>query len=293
MSEQQHLYTPSHESLLRCEPAALLEAYADKFNQLIDNNDGLNTALKMSQQQHDGVKRLLETKKTEITELTQLNETLNAENQQCRQMALEAEKIANKSIAVQRERDLLKAQVKQLQQEVTKMKSGDSPERLKKQINRLKEKNADLVKRDQSRQSDIAAYRKDKQQAQIELNKAINVIRDLKKELAHNTGAGIYHKGDDHLIIHPQNLTMQREDGSIFQGRGLMYMHQSGRGGLMTFDPETGTHLCAEPKGGVIPSDDTLEFANNWLYKVNEVQDGVVHENDLTAIDYNTNQQAA
>ncbi|EGQ9818927.1 hypothetical protein FV768_23710 [Vibrio parahaemolyticus] len=81
---------------------------------------------------------------------------------------------------------------------------------------------------------------------------------------------------------------MEDENGNRFEGRSLLYLHRSGRGGLMNYNPETGeVNLCAAPRGGLKPSEDVRSFAANWLYKVNAIQDGIVHEDDMIPVNYN------
>lgn len=287
MTHQAPIYVPSDESLLNCEVDRLLAAFVTRFNDLTQSYENIETALKLSEQIGESWKRAHTEKQKELTELIKLNELIESENKRCRELALEAERIANASVAVQRERDTLKTQLKVVQQELTKLKGGDNPAKLREQIHNVKTKNAALVKSEAQAKRDGALLRKERDQARTETQRAIDKIKALHKELAHNTGAGIFHKGQDHLIIWPQNLTMAREDGSTFSGRGLLYLHKSGRGGLMTYDPSTGTHLCAAPKQGLKPSNDTIDFAHNWLYKVNEIQTGIVHDDDLKPIDYN------
>lgn len=287
MTHQAPVYVPSDESLLNCEADRLLVAFITRFNDLTHAFENLDTALKLSEQSAEGWKRAHAEKQNELTELIKLNELTKLENERCRELALKAEQIANASLAVQRERDTLKTQLRATQQELTKLKGSDNPVKLREQIHKLKTKNAEFVKSEAQAKRDTALLRKERDTARGDTQRAIDKIKLLQKELAHNTGAGIFHKGQDHLIIWPQNLTMAREDGTTFSGRGLLYLHKSGRGGLMTYDPSTGTHLCAAPKQGLKPSNDTLDFAHNWLYKVNEIQAGIVHDDDLKAIDYN------
>lgn len=287
MTHQAPVYVPSDESLLNCEADRLLVAFITRFNDLTHAFENLDTALKLSEQSAEGWKRAHAEKQNELTELIKLNELTKLENERCRELALKAEQIANASLAVQRERDTLKTQLRATQQELTKLKGSDNPVKLREQIHKLKTKNAEFVKSEAQAKRDTALLRKERDTARGDTQRAIDKIKLLQKELAHNTGAGIFHKGQDHLIIWPQNLTMAREDGTTFSGRGLLYLHKSGRGGLMTYDPITGTHLCAAPKQGLKPSNDTLDFAHNWLYKVNEIQAGIVHDDDLKAIDYN------
>ena len=109
----------------------------------------------------------------------------------------------------------------------------------------------------------------------------------LQRQLAHDTGSGLYHNGEHHLIIWPQKTKMERPDGSVFESRALLYMHQSGRGALVSYNDQDGTALCASPKGGLKPSKEVMEFAHNWLFKVNSLQGGTVQESDMVPVDFN------
>ena len=112
-------------------------------------------------------------------------------------------------------------------------------------------------------------------------------IEQLQRQLAHDTGSGLYHNGEHHLIIWPQKTKLQREDGSTFEGRSLLYMHQSGRAALFYYNEQDGTVLAPSPKGGLKPSAAVQEFAHNWLFKVNSLLGGVVHPADMEPVDYN------
>ena len=122
---------------------------------------------------------------------------------------------------------------------------------------------------------------------------AVNKVAELQHKLEQNTGSGLYHNGEHHLIIWPQKTKMQREDGTTFESCSLLYLHQSGRGGLISHDPQDGAQLCAAPKGGLRPSKDTLDFAQNWLRQVNEVQNGLVTDADMIPVNFNAQLQPA
>jgi len=276
----------THEQLTEQAPDQLLAAFVERFNDLTFHAEEQGTLIALLNQQLDGYKRQCHSQTAQINDLEKENST-------CRDMALQAEGIANKSIALQRERDKLKDQVKQLQQQYTQLKGGDNPKRLREQIKRLKEANSKHQARVKTLEHDGAKYRAELSQREKKVNEADAKIITLQKQLSHDTGSGLYHNGPHHLIVWPQKTKMQRPDGSIFEGRSLLYLHQSGRGGLITFDPEAGAKLCAAPKGGLRPSGDCVDFAHNWLYKVNELQDGIVRETDMMPINYNPELSAA
>lgn len=271
-----------HEQLTTQNPDVLLAAFVERFNDLMYSHDEQATLIALTQQQLDGYKRQCHSQTKEIAELKR-------ENDFCRDMALKSEQIAHKHIALECERNKLKSQLTQLQQEYTQLKGGDNPKRLREQIQRLKENNAKHQARIKALEKDNKQYRRDLSENQKQQNQGFAKIAELKKQLAHDTGSGLYHNDQHHLIIWPQKTKMQRPNGSTFEGRSLLYLHQSGRGGLITFDPENGAKLCAAPKGGLRPSNECVEFAQDWLFKVNELQEGIVKEEDMIPVNYNAN----
>jgi hypothetical protein len=201
---------------------------------------------------------------------------------------LESEKKAHTQIALQRELALSKDQVANLQKELSALKGGENPKRLREQVKRIKEKSISDKKRIAAQESVIKEARKAIAQGTNLLNAKDETIRLLNKQLAHNTGSGLYHNGEHHLIIWPEITVMERPDGQRFEGRSLLYMHQSGRAGLINFDPFDGmAYMCKAPKAGLRPTDEVKEFAKNWLYTVNELQGGIVKDKDMMAVNYN------
>lgn len=261
----------------------LLEAFLHNYNQQNADWDAMITENTRLQQQLDGYKRQATTQAGEI-------KTLQEENQFCREMALKAEDIANQSAGLQQELATVRRQYADLQKTVKELNGEGSPKKLKEQVKRLKTKSGEKDKRIASQEQVIKTLRSTLEQRGQQLNQAVDKVEQLKKQLAHDTGSGLYHKDEHHLIIWPQKTTMQDENGNQFEGRSLLYLHQSGRGGLMTYNPDTEqVNLCAAPRGGLRPSEDVRSFAANWLYKVNAIQDGIVREEDMIPVNYNGN----
>ena len=198
----------------------------------------------------------------------------------------DAQTLAKTTTAQLNQITMLKQQLEAAQQAVRELKQLN-PEKLKEQIKRTKEANTKAQARNKKLEREAKEYRKTIAHHEQCYNECINKIRQQKAELELNTGAGLYHKGKDYLIFWPQKTKIQRPDGSMFEGRSLLYLHESGRGGLVTFDPETGAQLCVAPKGGLRMADETIEYAKDWLFTVNELQDGVVHDKDLIPVNHN------
>ena len=271
---------PTFDQLLAADPNELLAAFVTRFNDVTGALEEVDHNLVIMTQERDGANRLVLSQRDEITQLT-------ADLDLAKRNLTGAEDIAIKAVALKNENDKYKSQVKTLQQEITKMRGEGNPKRLREQIARIKVKDGEQKTKIKRLETEAKAYRRDVATAKTERNQAVDKVRELQQQLSHDTGSGLYHNGEHHLIIWPQKTKMQRPDGSIFEGRSLIYLHQSGRGGLMTFDPEDGTHLCSTPKGGLRPNKDVVEFANDWLFKVNMVQDGIVKNDDMIAVNYN------
>jgi myosin heavy subunit len=259
----------------------LLEAFLHCYNQQNADWDEMIAENARLQQLADGYKRQANTQAKEI-------EKLEEENASCRDMAKKAEEIANQSNGLQQELATARRQILELRNKVKELNGEGSPKKLKAQVKRLKDKDSEQKKRIASQEQVIKTLRSTLEQRGAQLNQTIDKVEQLKIQLAHDTGSGLFHKDDHHLIIWPQKTKMQDQNGNQFEGRSLLYLHQSGRGGLMTYNPETEeVNLCAAPRGGLRPSEDLKEFATNWLYKVNVLQEGVVNVEDMTPVNYN------
>ncbi|PKF60644.1 hypothetical protein CW745_14025 [Psychromonas sp. psych-6C06] len=268
--------------------SAFLEAFVNAYNldlEVAENNEDtielLEAKLEQSYLDHDKQQTLNEQLSNELA-------TAKKENKQFRALFEVAEANEQKQIATQRELALSKASVAELQKELTKLKGGDNPKRLREQIKRIKEKSLIEKKRLSTAEGALKEGRRLVERQNKLLGEKDALIGNLKKELAHNTGSGLYHNDEHHLIIWPEKTRYEREDGSHFEGRSLLYLHQSGRGGLISFDPATGeAHMCKAPKNGLRPSEECKVFAKDWLYAVNALQDGIVQDKDMLAVNYN------
>ncbi|MDW2204295.1 hypothetical protein R7007_21740 [Vibrio sp. 1636] len=259
----------------------LIEAFLHCYNQQNADWDEMIAENARLQQLADGYKRQANTQASEIEELKK-------ENKFCREMALKAEDIANQSTGLQQELTTARTQIRELRDKIKELSGEGSPKKLKAQVKRLKDKGDEREKRITKLETDTKQLRSELTEERKNLQNSFTKIAELKTQLAHDTGSGLFHKDEHHLIIWPQKTKMQDQNGNQFEGRSLLYLHQSGRGGLMSYNPETEqVNLCAAPRGGLRPSEDLKEFATNWLYKVNVLQEGVVNVEDMVPVNYN------
>lgn len=203
----------------------------------------------------------------------------------------DAQTLASATTAQQGQIISLQSQLKTAQEKVREL-TQLNPKKLKEQVKRQKEANEKSQARCKKLELEAKEYRKETQALKVDLTRATHLLAEQKRVIEHNTGAGLYHNGEHHLIIWPQKTKIQREDGTQFEGRSLLYLHQSGRGGLITHDPKIGAQLCAAPKGGLRPSKSTIDFAASWLSQVNEIQGGVVKDADMIPVNFNPELQS-
>ncbi|MBB1290988.1 MULTISPECIES: hypothetical protein [unclassified Pseudoalteromonas] len=201
-------------------------------------------------------------------------------------------KIASQTTALNNTIASLQSQLKTAHEKVRELNQLN-PKKLKEQIKRQSEANEKAQGRNKKLEIEKKELKAEVKVLRDQRNIAVNKVAELQHKLEHNTGAGLYHNGEHHLIIWPQKTKMQREDGTQFESRSLLYLHQSGRGGLISHDPKNGAQLCAAPKGGLRPSKDTLDFAQIWLRQVNEVQNGIITDANMIPVNFNAQLQPA
>jgi outer membrane murein-binding lipoprotein Lpp len=268
------------EALESAEPHQLLSAFVVRFNDLTGQLDDVS-------QERDELSIQTSAQHTQLLDAQTRIADIERENDLCRAAALNAERIANNIIALKGEKTRLQDQLAQLQQVLASYGGVAGLKKLKEQVKRLQDGGTEKDARISQLERDNSKCRHDLTAAQRQAIEAHTKIDQLQKQLAHDTGSGLYHNGEHHLIIWPQKTKLERPDGSTFEGRSLLYIHQSGRAALVTYNDQDGTALCAAPKGGLRPSKETMDFAHNWLFKVNSLQDGTVNESDMVPVDFN------
>lgn len=276
------------EALENAQPHDLLSAFVVRFNDMSSQLDEVS-------QERDELEIQVAAAATSQAALLARIADLEQENERCCDAARKAEKIGNQVGALLVEKTRLQEQLNQLQQVIATYGGVNGIDKLKEQNKRLKSGNAEKDARISQLERDNSKARHDLTTAQRQSIEAHTKIDLLQRQLAHDTGSGLYHNGEHHLIIWPQKTKFQRPDGTTFESRSLLYMHQSGRAALFTYSEEGGTVFAASPKPGLKPSKEVQEFAHNWLFKVNSLQGGIVHESDMVPVDFNgyASEQAA
>jgi hypothetical protein len=268
------------ETLELAQPHDLLSAFVVRFNDMSSQLDEVS-------QERDELEIQVAAAATSQAALLARIADLEQENERCCDAARKAEKIGNQVGALLVEKTRLQEQLNQLQQVIATYGGVNGIDKLKEQNKRLKSGNTEKDARISQLERDNSKARHDLTTAQRQSIEAHTKIDLLQRQLAHDTGSGLYHNGEHHLIIWPQKTKMERPDGTVLESRALLYMHQSGRAAMVTYNDQDGTALCASPKGGLKPSKEVMEFAHNWLFKVNSLQGGIVHESDMVPVDFN------
>lgn len=257
----------------------LLEQFIGEFNFLVqDHASALD--------ENETLRRSLTKADEAINTARQLDEELTRVKKELENSINGGNKVTAIAATQSIELNKLREQIAAQQKEITRYKS-QGIDRLNEQNKRLKETNADLTARNNRLTHEKGQTEKALSRLNTEYAKLEDENLQLGRQLSHYQGTGIYHNGPHHLIVWPQMLKVEDPSGEQFKCRALLYMHSSGRGGLMTYSESQGTTLCAGPAGGLKPSAAVIEFAQNWLYKVNELQKGEVTDADMMAVDYN------
>lgn len=275
-------------ALESAQPHQLLSAFVVRFNDLSGQLD------EVSQERDELDIQLAALGSAQAAHLARIDD-LERQNASLREAALRVNQLVGQVNTLNLAHNNLQAQLSAAQQVISAAGGVNGISKLREQVKRLKDGNAEKDARISQLERDNSKARHDLTTAQRQSIEAHTKIDLLQRQLAHDTGSGLYHNGEHHLIIWPQKTKFQRPDGTTFESRSLLYMHQSGRGALFTYSEESGTVFAASPKPGLKPTKEVQEFAHNWLFKVNSLQGGVVHESDMVPVDFNgyASEQAA
>jgi len=182
---------------------------------------------------------------------------------------------------------VLQGQLRIAQEKVRELNQLN-PKKLKEQIKRQKEANEKSQARSKYLEKTAKENATEIKDLTSVIKKATLTIANLKHDLDRAKGTGVYHNGEHHLTIWPQEIKIEREDGTHFSGKTLLYLHQSGRGALIAQDNDMNAVLCSAPKGGLRPNKATLDFASDWLTQVNEIQGGQISDADMIPVNLNS-----
>ena len=260
------------------DPSDLLTAFINNYNNEQAGNENLRFELSNN--------------KLELSILADENKQLKQQIAQQDQDLLiasqgiaDAEKLTAAAKAQKAELTRVREQLTTTQQELTAL---NSQRNLKDQVTRVKAKSEEKSKTITRLTGELSTAKHQLNQANADKDACKKIVELQRVALGNKEAQGLYHNGDHHLVIWPQAVMMQRPDGSEFNGTNLLYLHQSGRGGFITLDPQSNkSALAPSPKGGLKPSKETIDFAHNWLYKVNQMQQGTIKDDDRVAINYN------
>lgn len=263
----------------------LLTALVHGHNEMADEMDARGDEIARLQSQLEGYKRQC---LDQAVELQLAKQDAQRYDDMIKALAKERQHSEN----LQRQLNLANATNKGAQQELQQLRQLN-PQKLKDQSKRVKEQNEKLTGRVAQLEREATGYIADLRASREREQQANAENMQLQLENQNASAIGIYHKGDHHLVTWPQLMSIQTADGSIIKQRPLLYMHQSGRGALLTLDPDTlELSMAASPKAGLRASDEVLQVAGQWLYKVNQQQGTNLTPDDLVVIDHNKSLEA-
>ena len=159
---------------------------------------------------------------------------------------------------------------------------------LRKQLTAGNPKDRDLIKRlkqeKESLQADVANQRK----TLTELRKSLSDEMKARKAAEHHSAQSTMYtvKSTDSgmLMYFPKQVVGTVEGQAVEVQRSLLYVHRtSGRGGLITLDPDNQPIMGIAPKGGIRVEKELEEFAGAWLRKV-KAQGNTVLPEDFAAL---------
>lgn len=264
----------------------LLAALVDAHNEMSAEMDSRGDEIALLKSQLDGYKRQVAEQAIEL-------QVAQQDAQRFDDMIKALAKERKNSENLQRQLNLANSTNKGAQQELQQLRQMN-PQKLKEQVKRVKEQNESLTARVAQLEREATAYIADLRAGRERAQQTHARLMQLELEKQNASAVGIYHKGDHHLVTWPQLMSLQTSSGVVVTQRPLLYMHQSGRGALLTLDPDTmELSMAASPKAGLRASDDALQVAGQWLYKVNQVQGTNLTSDDLVVIDHNKSQEAA
>lgn len=250
----------------------LLEAFIGKYNDIVaENNALLDTNAELQ---------------TEVTENTGAAVKLTEAHSTLQQLITKHQALEKSAELMAQDLARTKTSLK-LAQEAVQVLNQKNPDRMAEQIKRLKASNDELTAKNNRLTGDnknLTGWNKKRDE---EIKQLTGQVEKLEKLLAYNQGSGIFHSGPHHLIVWPKALKMKNADGSEYESQGLLYMHQSGRGALLTHHHELGMQMAASPAGGLKLNGDCEQFAKDWLFKINVLQNGIVTELDMMQSNHN------
>lgn len=238
---------------------------AEEFNSLVDRVNELEGQLLLLRNAHEADLR-------QIKDLTA--------------KAADADKLVDTEAALTRAVNTMTS----LRNELTNVKAAKDLiiNDLRKQLAAGNPRDKELIKRlkqeKESLQTDVANQRK----TLSELRKSLADEMKARKAAEHHSAQATMYtvKSTDTgmLMYFPKQVVGTVEGQAVEVQRSLLYIHRtSGRGGLITLDPDGQPIMGIAPKGGIRVEKELEEFAGAWLRKV-KAQGNTVLPEDFAAL---------
>ena len=271
------------------EPSALLELFIDSFNKSNEQYNALLDDLKRTESKLEAEKRLTEKLNEKVAKQAEIINTLEEENKRANAALKTALKNGETLQKIHASHTALEAQHQTLQRRWNEA----NPDALKKQNKRLKEKNEEYKTKNNVTNQTLKTTQH-KLKLAINENNELQIDKaTLEKQLKISKGVGIWSKDSETLSIWPKTTHSKDSNGELYECTSLLYMHNSGRAALITYNNTDGLEVCKAPSGGLRPSKELLAYSENWLYKVNREQKGSVLDEDMIPVNHNSKLDAA
>lgn len=214
-------------------------------------------------------------------------EQLYKENESMANLLKEYEKNADVVLSTAKKTEQLHSQaIRERDQALNKAKDNDILLRAFKEIAATPKKVREKIKgyQDRLEKQRITADHNKKLLSQE--RRLVASLRTQIAELENRVNAAsinqVYRDDKDIIQTYPYHL------GDMLAGHDpkmtpLLYLHQSGRGGLIILDEEGEAQLVPAPKGGMRPKQSTLEHCGQWLRRMKD-QNWEVKKADLLAL---------
>jgi myosin heavy subunit len=266
------------------QPHELLSAFVEKFNAMAQYTEELEQTIEQLEQCQRLRDDILADEKAKVAGLQAIIEQQDHDLAVAAKGIADAQTLANTTKNQQVQLNHLQAQLASAQQMITQAKQATKQlQTTKEQVKRLKDSAEKYQLRCKKQEHEKAELKKEAAFYKERWLTTQDKVIELTHQLNFKGNTGIYHGEKEHLFYWPEVTKLKDEQGNEFTSRCLLMMHESGRGGFIAMSPDGNVGLMDAPKGGLRASKDTLAFAKDWLFKVNELQNGVVYEADLIA----------
>jgi len=259
------------------------------------NQTNFNTDFKSTVPMDEAIQLLIESYNNDVNEndcLVEQLESLSAENEQLKALNTNYEKSAavvlenveksEQTLAqANRERDQAINRAKDLEIQLRAFKEiAATPKKIREKIKGYQER------LDRQRQAS-ELHKRNTTDANKQITKLLTELDELTNRLDAAGINQVYRDGGDIVQTYPYHL------GGMVEGfdqrmTPLLYLHQSGRGGLILLNDDGEAELVEAPRGGIRPKKATLDHCSQWLRRAKD-KNWDLYRADLESLSHGSN----